>query len=198
MLQTKDFAEVVESSLTGYVAQCWEWDKAPVFGSLVMIRDEDRILFGLVHQVNTGSIDAIRTPFAYRKTQEELQREQPHIFEFLKTTFSCVIIGYRQGPSMFYMMAPQPPKIHSFVALATPEMAKQFFSSSDFLYVVFAMQNQIMHLDELLLALLTQGVKDAYIDVRALHMCMETYMVLIGNEYRRTKLFAQRIQQALE
>lgn len=193
----ESFAEIIESSLTECVAQCWEWDRMPLFGSLIMIREDTCIIFGVVHKIETGSLDAIRTPFAYRKTQEELKKEQPHIFEFLKTTFSCVLVGYREKSSMAYMMVPQPPKIHSFVGVATSELAKHFFSSSDFLYVLFALQNTISYMDELLLALLTQGIKHSHIDAHCVRACLETYMMLIGNEYRRTKLFAQRVQQIL-
>jgi len=188
------FGEVIESSLTGFVVQSWEWDHAPLFGSLVMIRERDCILFGVVHQIVIGSIDTIRTPFAYRKTHEELKREQPHIFEFLRTTCACVIVGYRSGRSLLYMMAPNPPNIHSFVSPITPELAQQFFSCPDYLYVLQASNGSISHFDELLLALIAQSMQQGYLDERGLRLFMNTYVLIAGNEYRRIKLFARRIQ----
>lgn len=194
----EQFGEVIESSLIHFVAQCWEWDVVPTYGSLVTIREDAYILFGILHQVQTGSIDAIRTPFAYRKTHEELKREQPHIFEFLKTTVSCSTLGYRQGTALIHTIPPQPPKIHAFVSLATSELACQFFASSDFLYLLFAQQGQIQHFDELLLAFIMQGMKHHYIDKRILHAYIEMYVLLTGNEYRRIKLFAQRLQHLID
>src|SRR6478609_5317855 len=91
------FAEVIESSLQGFTAQCWQWDNSPTFGSMVTIAGKKRTLFGLVHQMHTGSTDPVRYPFAYQKTEEELLREQPQIFAFLKTSFMCLIIGYQEG-----------------------------------------------------------------------------------------------------
>src|SRR5688500_18584413 len=109
------FAEVIESSLTGWLAQSWSWDTFPNFGSFVAIETKNRTVFGIVHQVQTGSMDPVRYPFPYQKTEEELLREQPQIFEFLKTTFSCITIGYQEKRIFSYLIAPEPPKIHSFV-----------------------------------------------------------------------------------
>ena len=86
------FAEVIESSLTGWLAQSWAWDKFQESGAFVAIEGKKRTVFGIVHQVQTGSMDAVRYPFPYQKTEEELLKEQPQIFEFLKTTFTCITI----------------------------------------------------------------------------------------------------------
>ncbi len=96
----KPFAEVIESSLHGWLAQSWQWDTFPSFGSIVTIQGKKRTHFGIVHQIQTGSMDPVRYPFPYQKTEEELLKEQPQIFEFLKTTFSCLIIGYQEKGSI--------------------------------------------------------------------------------------------------
>ncbi|MCF7900082.1 hypothetical protein K9K77_01100, partial [Candidatus Babeliales bacterium] len=101
------FAEIVESSLTVWTAQSWEWNTFPEFGSLVVVPEKKRNLFGIVHQINTGSIEPGRYPFTYQKTQEELFKEQPQIFEFLKTTFSCITLGYQEQEKMFHTIAPE-------------------------------------------------------------------------------------------
>ena len=128
--QKKHFAEVIESSLHDWKAQCWQWDNFPSFGSIITIKSGLHTLFGIVHQIQMGSMDPTRSPFPYQKTQEELMREQPQIFEFLKTTFSCITIGYSERGKMYYLLSPQPPKIHSFVAHATTQESKQFFTSN--------------------------------------------------------------------
>ena len=90
---TKPCAEIIESSLQTFLGQCWQWDIMPQFGSLVIAQNGNRPLFGLVYQIQTGSMDPTRYPFAYQKTHEELRAEQPQIFEFLKTSFSCLCVG---------------------------------------------------------------------------------------------------------
>src|SRR5690349_14278413 len=98
----KPFAEVIESSLHGFLAQTWQWDNFPAFGSLVTVTSNKRTHLAIVHQIKTGSMDPIRYPFPYQKTEEELLAEQPQIFEFLKTAFSCLTIGYQEKGKLYY------------------------------------------------------------------------------------------------
>jgi len=191
----KPFAEVIESSLRGWLAQSWKWDHFPQFGSLVTIRSKKRILFGIVHQIQTGSMDPIRYPFPYQKTEEELKAEQPQIFEFLKTTFSCLTIGYQENHKLFYLLAPEPAKIHAFVEPIAPDRAKQFFAQEKYLHVLFSLQGQVFNLDELLLAMLKQQAQLNILSQGKVHTIMQAYSLLTGNDYRRIKLFLQRAQQ---
>ncbi len=195
---SKPFAEIIESSLQNWLAQSWEWDEFPQFGSIVTTESNNRILFGIIHQVQTGSMDPIRYPFPYKKTEEELRREQPQIFEFLKTTFSCLTLGYQEKEKIHYLIAPEPPKIHSFVAPISNILAKQFFSSHNYLHILFGMANGIGNIDELLLAILKQHVALNILSEDSLDNFMQRYSLLIGNDYRRIKLFLQRAQPIVE
>ena len=104
-------------------------------------------------------------PFTYKKTEEELKREQPQIFEFLKTTFDVQIVGYQNiqldeskldesklDESINYNLPSTPPKIHSFVKNSDTEIIKFFFSKTNFLSLLFSAQ--ISNLDEILLTIL--------------------------------------------
>ncbi len=190
----KAFAEVIESSLTSWLAQSWNWDFFPTFGSIVTIETKKRTLVGIVYQIKTGSIDPVRYPFTYQKTEEELMREQPQIFEFLKTTFSCLIIGYQENEKIFYQLAPEPPKIHAFVSPATALLHRQFFSHNHYLHILFALSNNLFNLDELLLAVLKQLSDHQLLHQDALEQFVDTFSLLTGNDYRRLKLFLQRAQ----
>src|SRR5579863_5171060 len=192
MKQERYFAEVIESSLTGWLAQSWQWNTFPSFGSLVTIEEKKRTLFGIVHQVQTGSMDPMRYPFPYKKTEEELLQEQPQIFEFLKTTFSCVVIGYEEKYTISYIIAPEPPKIHSFVTYPTEETRKAFFSNSRYLHLLFTHSSHIFNMDELVLAIIKNNSALSLFSPEKLHTFMQTYSFLTGNDYRRIKLFLQR------
>ncbi|MEX0940182.1 MAG: hypothetical protein WDZ41_02390 [Candidatus Babeliales bacterium] len=194
-MQTKSFAEVIESSLTGWLAQSWEWNNFPAFGSLVVIEQKKRMLFGIVHQIQTGSMDPVRYPFAYQKSEEELLLEQPQIFEFLKTTFSCLIIGYRERGNIIYQLAPEPPKIHSFITLLQKDLYKEFFSTHKYLHLLFSLSNQLFSLDELLLAILKQLKDHQILNEDYLEELIDQFCLLNGNDYRRLKLLLQRIEQ---
>lgn len=197
MKQEKYFAEVVESSLTGWIAQSWQWDTFPDFGSFVAIETSKRTIFGIVHQVQTGSMDPVRYPFPYKKTEEELLKEQPQIFEFLKTTFSCLAIGYQEKKSISYLIAPEPPKIHAFVMHPDIEISKTFFSSTRYLHLLFIHSSSIFNIDELMLAILKQHKALNILNQEKVASFMQTYSLLTGNDYRRIKLFLQRVEHII-
>lgn len=195
MKTSKNFAEVIESSLHGWLAQSWQWDDFPQFGSIVIIETKKRRLFGIVYQIRTGSMDPIRYPFPYQKTEEELLKEQPQIFEFLKTTFSCLTLGYQEKGKISYLLAPEPAKIHSFVGTIQKDIAKQFFYSNNYLHLLFGFASQIGNLDELLLAIVNHLSNLDILSEEKLNRFMQAYSLLTGNDYRRIKLFLQRAEQ---
>ncbi len=198
MMNNKPFSEVIESSLSSWLVQSWQWNVLPAFGSLVVIKTPKRELFGIVHQIQTGSMDPVRYPFPYQKTHEELLQEQPQIFEFLKTTFSCIPLGYKEKGTIVHLLAPEPPTIHSFVSLMEPDLAKQFFYHDKYLHLLFNLSSQIAYLDELLLMLLKHQATLGLLREGKVDHFVQTYSLLIGNDYRRLKLFLQRAQNIIE
>ncbi len=194
----KPFAEIIESSLHQWLAQSWQWDNFPTFGSLIAVEQKERTHIGIVCQVKTGSMDPMRYPFPYQKTEAELLEEQPQIFEFLKTTFTCISLGYYEKGKMRYSLAPKPPKIHAFVTALPADLSKQFLSSRHLLHTIFSQAHDIPNIDELLVALLDHHHHLSPLDPEKIRPFMQTYSLLIGNDYRRTKLFLQRVQQLID
>ena len=188
------FAEVIESSLDNFLSQCWQWDFFPEFGSLIQVKNENKIILGVVTQIQTGSMDPMRYPFAYQKTEEELIEQQPQIFEFLKTTFKVQVLGYSEKNRIFYQLPPKPCKIHSFIKNADKELSSIFFSKQDFLYMLFGYSNQITNLDELLVAILKKTNEKNELTTSKLDDFCQTFSILTGNDYRRMKLFLRRIE----
>ncbi len=191
------FAEIIESSLDHYTAQSWQWDNYPTFGSLVQVQDAHKTIFGIVSHIQTGSIDPTRSPYPYQKTEAELRAEQPQIFEFLKTTFLVQIVGYTQMTNqdkIFYILPPTPCKIHSFVAPCTHSQAIHFFTRPDFLHLLFAFYQNIPNLDELLLAMLKHLLHEKIFDLNTLDSFCQIFTLQTGNDYRRLKLFLQRVE----
>lgn len=186
------FAEIIESNLSSWTAQCWQWDNSPSFGSLVITSHNSLQIFGIVHSIKTGSMDPIRQPVPYQKTEEELKQEQPQIFEFLQTTFTCITIGYLENNIFFYHLPDKPPKIHAFVSNATQEQYQLFFAQEQFLHLLFNLSNQIFNLDELLLAILKQLLQKKIMTPDNLNSFIETFAMLCKNDYQKLKVFLQR------
>ncbi len=186
------FAEVIESSLQGWTGQSWKWDTFPLFGSLTTIETPTRIWFGIVYQVQTGSSDPSRSPFIYQKTEAELLAEQPQIFEFLKTSFSCLTLGFMEHERIAYQWAPEPPKIHAFIKTCSTQLSRQFFASTQYLPLLFN-NPLVSQVDELLLAIITEQKRLEIFSDDKLYELMETVSLLTGNDYRRLKVLSTRI-----
>jgi len=186
------FAEVIESSLQTFTAQTWQWDNPPHFGSIMSVQSGDKTLFGVVYDVKTGTLDGHRQPFAYQKTEEELKKEQPQIFEFLITTFSCLVLGHQERDSITYQWAPEPPKIHAFVSPASPVAMATLLAHDQYLHLIFNATAILPNSDELILALFKEQVTHKLLSKERQHQLLDTFSLLTGNDYRRLKLFLQR------
>lgn len=138
-------AEVISSSITGVVAQCLtssdkdgmpETEK-PRFGSFLKIRTATNIdVLAVVHNVITGSPDAMHQPWALGLSREQLREEQPHIFSLLRTEVHAVVIGYLDRGEVFQHLPPVPPEVHDFVYPATFDEIKKVTHGFDFLRLV--------------------------------------------------------------
>lgn len=188
----KPFGEVIESSLQHFTAQTWKWDDFPTYGSLISIEQKSYTYIGLVYEVSTGSIDPSRSPFAYQKTESELKKEQPQIFEFLKTTFSCIALGSIAQERCQYTAPSHPAKIHSFVSQTNSTLSYQFLAHPLWIQRLFSLGGIVANIDELLLAVLSEQQQHKFFDSKKLQDFMQTYSLLTGNDYRRIKLFLGR------
>ena len=195
--QKEPFAEIIESSLRSWQAQCWQWDSMPTYGSIVAVKTGESTHFGIVHALTTGSHDTQRTVFAYKKSEEQLKKEHPHIFQFLTSTISCLPLGYKAHKRIHYQLAPRPPKIHAFVTLPDEDDLKSFFSQEQYLHTLFSHIDQVEALDDLLLALIGQLAHTHLLSQERLRRFIETFSLLTANDYRRLKLFLQRVQPIL-
>ena len=198
MITDQAFAEIIESSLDYFIAQSWQSDNFPRFGSLVCVSTDLYTIVGCVTQIQTGSMDPSRYPFPYQKTEAQLKTEQPQIFAFLKTTFRVQMIGYldHKSSTPFFLLPPTPCKIHAFVFHASQAIQKQFLAGSSFLHLLFSFANNVPNLDELLLAILRttprSNKKEEQLFLR--DFCHK-FSMLTRSDYRRLKVFLERVQQ---
>lgn len=206
----KPFAEIIESCSTKFLAQTWDSQFNVKLGDLVEVTSKtpadlnhpilnaksnsfDIKIFGIIVFIKTGSQDPMHYPFTYQKTPEELQREQPQIFEFLKTTFDVQIVGFKKN-KILYSLPATPPKIHSFVQDVDFQIYIDFFSKTDFLNLLF--NAQLANLDEILLAVLNniQIQNSSLLSKSFLQNFCSDFSLLSGNDYKRLKLFLKRVQ----
>lgn len=209
------FAEIIESHLDYFTAQTWNPTILPKFGSLVETKGNNKTIYGIVTSIETGSMDPMHYPFTYKKTEDELKKEQPQIYEFLKTTFNVQVTGFSENlaeehttiktlnlsenetikarkSTIQYQMIPTPPKIHSFVKNCNDITEKQFFSNPDFLSLLFNIQ--INNQDDLLFAILKNLKNKNLVTKKYLQSFCNNFSLLNGNDYKRLKLFLRKVQ----
>ena len=190
------FAEITQSSLQLFTAQSWQWNDFPAFGSLVTVQAKNRTLFGIVYEIQTGSSDPHRFPFTYKKTEEELRAEQPQIFEFMQTSFSCLAVGFLENNQLFYQIPPEPPQMHAFISHATDKEIAYFFSSCAYLHLIFC-ANLPVSIDELLLSFLRTQAELKLLTNRSCIEFIETIQLISGDDYRRLKILIHRSESIL-
>ena len=189
-MSNQPIAEVIESCSTHIRAQCWQLEISPPLGSIVKIAGQPPS-FALVCQINTQSLDPGRRPIAYAKTEDELRREQPQIFELLKTEFDALLLGHREGNNIIPVLPPQPPRIHSFIHLAEPEQVRELTAPPEYLRrLLSALPSGA---DELIVTCTRQFLK-AHPDKNDFLLAVGKELAfLLADDYERLKSILRRI-----
>ena len=86
----------------------------------------------------------------YGMTMDELRREQPHIFELLKTEFHVLITAYSDGEKIRFSLPLLPPPIHTFIYECNSNEVEKLTSEDFFLRTIISSTN--IPIDELLIS----------------------------------------------
>ena len=133
--------EVVEASTTQVTAQCYELYTAPPLGSLVRCGTSngasvnDDVIYGIVCEVSTRSMDPGRRPIARGRDEDDedaVYEANPQLSRLLSTEFNALVVGHRREGSLYRWLAPLPPRIHSFVYACSDDDLREFSSALDF------------------------------------------------------------------
>ena len=189
--------EVIEASTADFVAQCYELYQSPPLGSLVKTTDLPVELYGIVYNATTTSLEPGRRPIARGKdeaSEEAIYQSSPQLLKLLRSEFSTLVVGHRQGDKLFHYLPPQPARIHSFVYRCNPEEVKKFSQSFDFLNILVNTHLPVS-VDELVAACLRQ-MSQAYEDPRAFLVAAgKELATLLSNNFNQLKAILGRIKQ---
>jgi len=188
--------EVVEASTTDFVAQCYELYQSPPLGSLVKTRDLAMELYGIVYNATTTSFEPGRRPIARGKdetTEEAIYQTSPQLLKLLKSEFSALVVGHRQGDKLHHYLPPKPARIHGFVYLCSPEEVKEFSQSFDFLNILINTRLPVSA-DELIAACLRQ-MSQVYEDRRVFLVAAgKELAILLSGQFNQLKAILGRIK----
>ena len=188
--------EVIEASTADFVAECYELYQSPPLGSLVKTVDSPVELYGIVCQATTASIEPGRRPIARGKdeaSEEEIYRSSPQLLKLLRSEFSTLVVGHRQGDKLYHYLPPKPARIHAFVHLCSPDEVREFSQSFDFLNMLI--NNHLPVLVEELVAASLRNMSQAHEDSHAFLVAAgKELAVLLGGEFSRLKAILGRIR----
>ncbi len=188
--------EVIEASTTGFVAQSYELHQAPPFGSFVRASDGAVEIFGIVCYAETCGVDPGRRPIARGRDEvdeEEIYRNNPELPELLRTEFTSVVVGFREGRDVFHYLPPRPPRIHGFVHICDDEEVRDFTSDLDFLQTLVN-ANVRVSVDELIAATLRQAGNTRDADRSFLVRAGKELATLLINDINRLNGILRRIR----
>ncbi|MCK4722660.1 MAG: hypothetical protein KAT75_05120, partial [Dehalococcoidia bacterium] len=103
--------EIIEASTGEFMAQCYELHQPPPFGSLVMTREGEVEIYGVVSGAATTSIEPGRRPIARgseEADEEGIYRSSPQLAKLLRTDFSALIVGHRENERLHHYLPPRP------------------------------------------------------------------------------------------
>jgi len=146
--------EVIESSTKGFDARSPRVGESPSFGSFVKT-DSSPVVYGLVHEIITESSEPGRRPTAYDMSMDELKREQPQIFELLKTEFHVLTLAHTDSKKVNFALSPLPPPIHAFIYECTNKEKKELSEQDFFLRTIMSSSN--VSVDDLLISSLSHA-----------------------------------------
>jgi hypothetical protein len=188
--------EVIEASTTGFTAQCYELYDLPPLGSLVKTGENMHELFGVVCHATTEGLEPGRKPIARGKDEpdeEAIFQANPQLSKLLRSEFSTLVVGHRNGEKIYQYLPPRPARIHSFVNACSPEELKDFGQTFGFLKILVNAEIETPA-DELIAATLRM-MGSAYEDPRPFLINAGKELAgLLGEDYGKLKAILERIK----
>jgi len=190
-------AEVIESSTSSFIAECYELYEIPAFGSLVKTTADSTEIYGVVAQAGTAGIEPGRRPVARgkeEKTPEAVYQSSPQLLKLLRSEFTVLVVGYAAGGKIFRHLPPQPARIHGFVFTCSPDEVKNFSVSFGFLSHLLNAGQEI-NSDEMIAAVVREMSRAQDNPREFLVGAGKELASLLGADYQRLRTILGRIQQ---
>ena len=189
--------EVTQASTTEFTAQCYQLYQLPSLGSLVKTKDSELELYAVVYNATTTSLEPGRRPIARGKdeeSEEAIYKSSPQLEKLLKSEFSALMVGHRDGDKTYHYLPPRPARIHSFVYLCPPQEMMEFSQSFGFLNMLLNTSLPLPQ-EELIAACLRQ-MSRAQTDSHSFLVTAGKHLAsLLGGDYNQLKVILERIKQ---
>ena len=184
--------EVVESTSTSFIAQCYQLDGAPGLGALVRTDSPD--IYGVVGSVTTEPLDSARPVLARGEdadTEEDVIRDNPQLARLLTSRFQVLIAGHVEDGITHQYLPPRPPRVHSFVYECNSEEISLFASRLNLLRLI--LNSGTPHSDEIVGAFIRQAMLSHDQPSGFLALAYRTLAVELSTDVARLNSILQRV-----
>ena len=174
-----------------FSAQCYELYEIPPLGSLVKTGD----IYGIVAGAATTGLEPGRKPIARGKeeaSEAAVYDASPQLARLLRSEFTALVVGYKEGDKVHQYLPPHPARIHSFVYLCQPEEVQEFGNSLSFLHILINAAPAIT--DELITTALRQMARSYEDPYPFLISAGKELAVLLSSQYDRLRVILGRLQ----
>jgi hypothetical protein len=188
--------EVIEASTTAFTAQAYELYELPPLGILVKTTEGERELYAIVYHATTEGIEPGRKPIARGRDEASEQAifdASPQLSKLLRSEFSALVVGYKDGEQIRQHLPPRPTHIHSFVYACSAEEVKAFGKSFAFLNTLVNSELETPS-DELIAAALRLMSASSDEPRAFLVSAGKELASLLGQDYGRLKAILERIK----
>ncbi len=158
-------------------------------------------VYALVYGATTSSLEPNRRPSALGFADEdEMRRQQPQIFELLRTEFSGMLVAYSagDGSALKRHLPPRPPRIHSRVYACTEAETQMLTSDLSFLRTILLPSGGALAgvpADELAAACLRQARAAQDHDPGFLLRAGRALALLLADDYDRLQAILRSIAE---
>ena len=196
MTETTRVGEIIEASTAEFTAQCYELYQSPPLGSLVRIGNSSEASYGIIYHATTTSLEPGRRPIARGKdeaSEEAIYQSSPQLAKLLRSEFSALVVGYRDGDTLRHYLPPQPARIHSFVYQCPSEEIKEFSQSMAFLNILLS--HPLPLPTEEIIAACLRRISQVHEDPHAFLVATgRDLAILLGGEFKQLKFILDKVR----
>ena len=145
-LNSPKIAEVIETSSTGFTAQCYDLNAAPPLGSLVKTSVDGITVFAVVAHVSTTSLEPGRKPVARGRdevTEDDIFKANPQLEKLLRCEIEAIIVGHQFEGEIRHYLPPRPARLHGFVYACSDDEVRDFSKKTGFITLLLSAQGEV-------------------------------------------------------
>ncbi|ADJ26746.1 conserved hypothetical protein [Dehalogenimonas lykanthroporepellens BL-DC-9] len=144
---TEKIAEIIETTSTGFTAQCYELNAPPALGTLVRTAVDGVTVYGVVAHAATTSLEPGRSPVARGRDETDedaVFAANPHLEKLMRCEIQAVIAGHKTADgAVRHCLPPRPARLHGFVYDCDADETREFVRHPGFIPLLLSAEGPV-------------------------------------------------------